>query len=1013
MPAPPPDSDPDRPARWVRDGVWSVLDQALFAGGNFVLNVLLARWLAPEAYGAFTVAFVVFLLVGTVHGGLFVEPLLVFGPGRFEGRTRPYLRVLLGGHAVFSGGAAVLLGTAGGAAWALGSPALGVLLGVLALGQGFVLALWLLRRACYVVERPDWAAGAGALYLAVLVAGAFGLREAGLLSGVTALALMAAGSLLASVALAVRLGVPLRPARGALGGEAREAHVGYGRWAAWTGVLEWAALAVPYLALPVFVGLEASGALRALYNLAMPALQGFGALATLALPLFVRARAEGRLRDTAAKVGAGMVGLSLAYAALVLVGGRAAVAWLYDGQYAVGWASLGLLAALPVVNAGANVLATLLRSDERPAAVFRARAWATGVAATVGTGLTAAFGVAGALGSDVVALLTESAVAGRALGGKRDGAGGKGEVHPAPTPARGQESSPPPGQEGLGVVDEPSGERSEGAVEPARLVSGGGVGAGRPARALGGGVGAVAGPPRSSGPPPLSPPVQEGDFSRTATPPPERVALHRRWRTCGGRTPPAPHAPEGGAGASADPARGDGLSTYAPPVLTAPTAQAGRGGLPDAAPPPAPRLRVLVSAYACAPGEGSEPSVGWNFAREMAGHHDVWLLTHGDVRGRIERELAARPVAGLRVVYHSLPLEKTPEEGGAEELDGLRQQLHYDAWQRTAARVARRLHREVGFDVVHHKTFVKHWAPSALRGLGAPFVWGPVGGGESAPPAFYDSLGEAGRRYETVRDLARWLGERLPSVRRTARAADWALATTDETRARMEAMGARDVEVESAIGMPAAEVERLGAYPLPDDGPARFLCVGRQLAWKGYHLALDAFAEAARDPAFDASLWLVGDGPEHGRLRERAEALGLGDRVRFTGALPRPEVLKLLAASHALVQTSLHDSGGGVCLEALAAGRPVVGFRLGGTAVHVAPDAGVLVPAEAPGPAVAALAAALRRVAADPEGRRAMGRAGRRSVRESHAWEDRVAATAARYRRLVGRPAPDHPARPA
>ena len=929
MPAPPPAADPDRPAGWARAGVWSVLDQALFAGGNFVLNVLLARWLAPEAYGAFTVAFVVFLLVGTVHGGLFVEPLLVFGPGRFEGRLRPYLRVLLGAHAAFAGGAGALLALAGGAAWALGSPALGGMLGVLALAQGFILALWLLRRACYVVSRPAWAAGAGALYLVLLVAGALGLRAAGALSGATALALMALGSAVAAVALAVRLGVPLRPARGRVGGEARAAHVGYGRWAAWTGVLEWAALAVPYLALPVFVGLEASGALRALYNLAMPALQGFGALATLALPLFVRARAEGRLRPTATAVGAGMLGLSVVYAALVLVGGRAAVAWLYDGQYAVGLPSLALLAALPVANVAANVLATLLRSDERPEAVFRARAWATGVAATVGTGLTAAFGVPGALGSDVAALLTEGAVAGRAL--RADGGGG--EDRPAPTTAGGVGSG---------------GGAARAAASPSRTA-----------------------PPGSGAPLPASP--RWGEETRSA-------------------------------------AGGDGRPA-APPALDVPGEGQGWGkplASESLAPSPVSpsRLRVLVSAYACAPGEGSEPAVGWNFAREMARHHDVVVLTHGDVRGRVERELAARPVAGLEVVYHSLPLEKTPEEGGAEVLDGLRQQLHYDLWQRSAARVARRLHRARAFDVVHHKTFVKHWAPSALRGLDAPFVWGPVGGGESAPPAFYYGLGRAGRRYEQTRDLARWLGERLPSVRRTARAADLALATTDETRARMEAMGARGVEVQSAIGMPAAEIERLGRYALPDDRPARFLCVGRQLAWKGYHLALDAFAEAARDPAFDASLWLVGDGPEHDRLREQAAGLGLGDRVRFTGRIPRAEVLELLAASHALVQTSLHDSGGGVCLEALAAGRPVVGFRLGGTTTHVAPDAGVLVAAEAPGPAVAALAAALRRVAADPEGRRAMGRAGRRSVAEAHGWEDRVAAMAARYWQIAGRPAP-------
>ena len=49
------------------------------------------------------------------------------------------------------------------------------------------------------------------------------------------------------------------------------------------------------------------------------------------------------------------------------------------------------------------------------------------------------------------------------------------------------------------------------------------------------------------------------------------------------------------------------------------------------------RLRVLISAYACEPGKGSEPGV-WNFSKEMAKHHDLWVLTRLNNREIIEND---------------------------------------------------------------------------------------------------------------------------------------------------------------------------------------------------------------------------------------------------------------------------------------------------------------------------------------------------------------------------------------
>src|SRR5215208_5610067 len=96
--------------RWLRKGTWAVLDQGLFATSNFILNVLLARWLSPDAYGAFGLTFAIFLLLGSVHSAMLTEPLLVFGSGKYKNRLSEYMGALVYAHVVFAGlGSSILL----------------------------------------------------------------------------------------------------------------------------------------------------------------------------------------------------------------------------------------------------------------------------------------------------------------------------------------------------------------------------------------------------------------------------------------------------------------------------------------------------------------------------------------------------------------------------------------------------------------------------------------------------------------------------------------------------------------------------------------------------------------------------------------------------------------------------------------------------------------------------------------------------------------------------------------
>jgi glycosyltransferase involved in cell wall biosynthesis len=390
-----------------------------------------------------------------------------------------------------------------------------------------------------------------------------------------------------------------------------------------------------------------------------------------------------------------------------------------------------------------------------------------------------------------------------------------------------------------------------------------------------------------------------------------------------------------------------------------------------------PRLRVLISAYACDPSQGSEPGIGWNIALEMARRHDVWLLTRANNRPSIEREMARAGVA-MHPVYYDLPRWAAWWKHGSR---GIR--LYYYLWQIGAYFVARRVSRGVSFDLVNHVTFGRYWAPSFVALLPAPFIWGPVGGGEAAPRSFLAGLGRSGRVYELARTLAKRLGELDPFVRLTAKRSRIALATTEETAERLRRLRCSRVEILGAMGMSDQAAAELRPAPRAPRSALRFLSTGRLLCWKGFHLGIEAFAGADLP---DAELWIIGDGPERARLETLSSELGVAERVRFLGALPRAAALAAMTECDALVHPSLHDSGGWVCVEAMLLELPVLCLDLGGPATMVSGETGFIASAESPESAVRDLRDAMRQLARSPALARQMGRLGRERALAECRW---------------------------
>ena len=176
-------------------------------------------------------------------------------------------------------------------------------------------------------------------------------------------------------------------------------------------------------------------------------------------------------------------------------------------------------------------------------------------------------------------------------------------------------------------------------------------------------------------------------------------------------------------------------------------------------------------------------------------------------------------------------------------------------------------------------------------------------------------------------------------------------------------------------GLPLSEIRPV-PYP---PGPVRWLAVGRLIQKKGYPVLLDAMARLkTRDP--QATLQIVGSGPDESSLKAQAETLGLGDTVAFLGSMENREVLEAFAGSHGLVAPSIEDPDGdidgipNVVLEAMAMARPVIGSRISGIPEAVADGVtGRLVtPHDAEG-----LAVAMAEVGADLAAAAQMGERGR------------------------------------
>lgn len=338
-------------------------------------------------------------------------------------------------------------------------------------------------------------------------------------------------------------------------------------------------------------------------------------------------------------------------------------------------------------------------------------------------------------------------------------------------------------------------------------------------------------------------------------------------------------------------------------------------------------MKVLISAFSCEPGTGSEPGTGWTWTRAAALDHDVWLITVARNAERIEAALAREPSLRLHPVYIDLPAWVW-EDGRR----GMR--LYYLLWQRLVRRIARKLHEQERFDVAHHVTFAVDWMPAGVVGIpGLPAIWGPVGGTTGTPWSLWRWLGWRGilreaLRESTTRPMRRLFGDRA------ARRASLIVAQNHDVARRFSNRGPLVVEPHVALDLEEmnATIERSPGGAAARATAARAVFVGRLIPLKGLRMAIAALTEPR---AAGWELHVYGSGPERKPAEKLAIKSGVAERVVFHGQSERADVLAAMAAADALLLPSMHDAGGWAVGEAVTLGVPTVCLDRGGPPILV------------------------------------------------------------------------------
>lgn len=299
------------------------------------------------------------------------------------------------------------------------------------------------------------------------------------------------------------------------------------------------------------------------------------------------------------------------------------------------------------------------------------------------------------------------------------------------------------------------------------------------------------------------------------------------------------------------------------------------------------------------------------------------------------------------------------------------------------------------FDIAHQLTPVALRYASPLKDCGIPYVLGPHAGSLDTPEGFAAECGSA-PLFTHLRRLDAWRFAHDPWLRESYAKAECVLGVAPYVARILQGIPLKRFEAMSELGIESLPSPRL---PRDPSAPLRLLHVGRAVRTKGLRDCVRVMALLKDLP--HVTLDQAGQGEELEICRREAARLGVADRIRFHGQLPRAEIETLYAKADIFLFPSFREPSGSVIFEALRHGLCIVTADRGGPGHVIDETCGMKADPVKPETYAHELAACVRQLHGNPEELAALSQGARLKAQSVGLWPGKLQRLMAVYGEIL------------
>ena len=355
-------------------------------------------------------------------------------------------------------------------------------------------------------------------------------------------------------------------------------------------------------------------------------------------------------------------------------------------------------------------------------------------------------------------------------------------------------------------------------------------------------------------------------------------------------------------------------------------------------------MKILINAYACSPGMGSEPGMAWNWVSNLAKFCELHIITEGEFREKIETVVPTLE-QGVNMHFYYNPVSEEIRKMCWNQGDW-RFYKYYREWQWKTYLMAKDICSKEQIDILHQLNMIGFREPGYLWKLSEenelPFVWGPVDAKDKFPVAYLDGAEVKTKLFMRLKNFLTGIQLRYSGrVKKAARQSSVVFSASSNSQRSFK----------KYFGIDSPLLNETGCYiqnhTLEDKtGKDTFdvLWVGKMDFRKQLGLALVSIGKTGNDKII---LHIVGGG-DAGQYKSLAAELGIAEQCVWHGAVSHDEVQTIMQQSDVFLFTSVAEGTPHVVLEAIGNNLPVVCFDTCGQGDAVNDKVGRKIPLSSP-----------------------------------------------------------------